>query len=233
MPKKLSSPSKFAVFDIDGTIFRSSLVVELTEELIEQGLFPKEAQSIFKKEYNFWLERKGTYDDYIAKIVEAYDKHIKGLAVKDLMETAERVMLFHKNRVYRYTRALVEQYRETYFLLAISHAPYQIVEPFCREWGFDKVYARLFEVDDNGLLTGEIEFKEFIDDKEKVLNHAIKKHNLTLKGSVAVGDSAPDARMLSMVENPVAFNPDATLYKIAKQEKWSVVVERKNMIYHI
>ena len=233
MRKKSSIPRKVAVFDIDGTIFRSSLVIELTEKLIEQGLFPQRARNIFNEEHNLWLERRGTYADYIGKIVEAYDKHVVGLRPEDIMEVAEMVMLFHKNRVYRHTRALVEKYRDTHFLLAISQAPYHIVEPFCREWGFRKVYARMFEVDDSGRLTGKIQFKEFIDDKEKVLTRAIEKEHLTLKGSIGVGDSAPDARMLSMVEKPIAFNPDAALYKIAKRRKWPIVVERKNMIYKI
>ncbi len=233
MPKKSSIPQKVAVFDIDGTIFRSSLVIELTEGLIDQGIFPKKARNIFSEQHNFWLERRGTYDDYIAKIVEASDEYIKGVRLKDVMEIAEGVMLLHKNRVYRYTRALVEKYRDTHFLLAISHSPYHVVEPFCREWGFRKVYARIFVVDEKGRFTGEIQSKDFIADKDKVLKRAIEKENLTLKGSVGVGDTAPDAKFLSMVDNPIAFNPDNALYKIAKREKWPIVVERKNVIYKI
>ena len=233
MPKKSSTLRKVAVFDIDGTIFRSSLVIELTEEFIKQGIFPKRAYDIFKEEHNFWLERKGTYDDYIAKVVKASDRYIKGVRVEDAMKVAEQVMVFHKNRVYRHTRALVEKYRDTHFLLAISHSPYHVVEPFCREWGFHKVYARIFVVDKKGRFTGEVQNTDFINDKDTVLKYAIEKEHLTLKGSLGVGDSAPDARMLSLVENPIAFNPDAALYKIAKRKKWSIVVERKNMIYHI
>jgi len=33
---------KLAIFDIDGTIFRSSLTIELLESLIEEGVFPLE-----------------------------------------------------------------------------------------------------------------------------------------------------------------------------------------------
>jgi len=224
---------KVAVFDIDGTIFRSSLTIEITEAFIEEGIFPAKASSIFKEEHNLWLERRGTYDDYIAKVVDAYIQHIKGVKLEDAIEVADMVMLFQKNRVYRYTRSLVEKYKNSHFLLAISHSPYHIVEPFCREWGFHKVYATMFDVDDAGYFTGEVAHWDLMQDKSKVLTRAIAKEHLTLRGSVGVGDSKPDAKMLRMVEHPIAFNPDSGLYKIAKRNKWPIVVERKDVIYKL
>lgn len=228
-----SLPKKVAVFDIDGTIFRSSLMIELLEEFIEQGVFPASARRIFEEEHRMWLERRGSYNDYTKKIIEAYLKHIKGVKLDDALEVANLVMLFHKNRVYRYTRDLVEKLKETHFLLAISHSPYHIVEPFCREWGFQKVYAFFYEVNDKGYFTGSIEDEELMHDKGKILARALEKEHLTLKGSVGVGDSETDIAFLKMVQKPIAFNPSSGLYKIAKRNKWDVVVERKDMIYHL
>jgi len=37
----MSSLRKIAVFDIDGTIFRSSLLIECVEAMISAGLFPE------------------------------------------------------------------------------------------------------------------------------------------------------------------------------------------------
>ena len=56
---------KLAVFDIDGTIFRSSLLIELVEKFIEEGLFPYQVQALFTEEYQRWLNRQGSYEDYI------------------------------------------------------------------------------------------------------------------------------------------------------------------------
>src|SRR3989344_2935157 len=58
---------RVAVFDIDGTIFRSSLLLELVERLIENGIFPKEARAQFATERDEWLDRKGDYETYIGK----------------------------------------------------------------------------------------------------------------------------------------------------------------------
>lgn len=39
--------------------------------------------------------------------------------------------------------------------------------------------------------------------------------------------------MLSIVERPIAFNPDKDLFNAAKHNGWKIVVERKNMIYKL
>ena len=225
--------SKLAVFDIDGTMFRSSLLIELVERMVDEGLFPQRVRSIYSEEYQKWLDRRGSYDDYIKKVVEAYIYHIKGVRLADAMAIADRLMIFHKNRVYTYTRDLVMKLKKTHYLLAISHSPYHIVEPFCREWGFQKVYAMMYEVDEDEVFTGGVEYEDFMKQKDKVLKRAIEKENLTLKGSVGVGDSESDISMLGMVSRPIVFNPNKELYRAAKRNRWEIVVERKDMIYKL
>ena len=229
----MRNKQKLAVFDIDGTIFRSSLLIELVERMVEEGLLSERVRSVYSEEYQKWLERRGSYDDYIGKVVLAYVKNIKGVRLCDAMKIAERMMLFHKNRVYTYTRDLVMKLKKTHYLLAISHSPYHIVEPFCREWGFQKVYAMMYEIDDNEVFTGVVEHEDFMKRKDKVLARAVAKENLTLKGSYGIGDSESDIPMLKMVSRPIAFNPNRKLYETAKRNRWEVVVERKDMIYKL
>jgi hypothetical protein len=47
-----------AVFDVDGTVFRSSLTIELVEGLIEAGVFPASARKEYAKEKQAWLNRR-------------------------------------------------------------------------------------------------------------------------------------------------------------------------------
>src|SRR3989339_447809 len=93
---------KLAVFDIDGTIFRSSLVVELVDALIQEGIFKAKVGKIYAKSYQRWLERKDSYDIYISDVVKAYLKNIKGIEYKKYSMVASKVINFHKNRVYKY-----------------------------------------------------------------------------------------------------------------------------------
>lgn len=221
------------MFDIDGTIFRSSLLIELVEKMVDEGLFPKKVESIYAEEYQRWLDRRGSYGDYINKVVIAYENNIGGIKLRDAMAIAERLMIFHKNRVYRYTRDLVLKLYRTHFLLAISHSPYHVVEPFCRKWGFQKVYAMIYEVDENEVFTGGVLHEDFMKQKGEVLKRAVLKEGLTLSGSIGVGDSESDMAMLKMVSRPIAFNPNSTLYRAAKRNRWEIVVERKDMIYRM
>ena len=69
---------KVAFFDIDGTVFRSSLFIELIEKLIEEEVFPKEAAGEYAKTYQSWLNREGTYEAYINAVIDTFYNHIKG-----------------------------------------------------------------------------------------------------------------------------------------------------------
>ena len=72
---------------------------------------------------------------------------------------------------------------------------------------------------------------DLISDKAKVLQRVIDKEGLTLEDSIAVGDSEGDITLMKMVQKPICFNPNARLYAQAKRHGWTVVVERKDVIY--
>lgn len=223
---------KVAVFDIDGTIFRSSLLIEILDALIQERIFPRRVTKEYAKSYANWLNRVGTYEDYILDIVNSFNHHIKNIHYSDYFKVAKRVSDFHKNRVYRYTRDLVQKLKNKgYFLLAISHSPKEVVHEFCHLMGFDKYYGLIYKVNDKGILTGKRD--AIIFNKATLLKRAIKINNLTLKDSVGVGDTESDIRVLRQVDNPICFNPNQRLYKYAKRRGWPVVVERKDVIYHL
>ena len=120
-----------------------------------------------------------------------------------------------------------------YFLLAISQSPKTILEGFCKNLGFDKVYGRIYELGPEDRFTGEIIDLHLIINKANIVHRAVEKENLTLKGSIGVGDTEVDVPFLELVETPICFNPNAALYKHAKRTGWKVVVERKDVIYEI
>jgi phosphoserine phosphatase len=97
---------RFAVFDIDGTIFRSSLLIELVEELIHAGVFPKSARHIYEGAHRKWLDRKGGYEKYILAVIRVFDRYIAGVRERDFVRVVDHVVAVHRNRVYRYTRDL-------------------------------------------------------------------------------------------------------------------------------
>lgn len=225
---------KVAIFDVDGTIFRSSLLIELVNILIERDIFPVAAREEFEKEYNAWLNRHGPYEDYIGHVVETFVKYIKGVDYHELENASQDVLARHEHRTYRYTRNLISKLKQDgYYLLLISHSPKLILEEFGRKHGFNKIYGIIYETDAGGKFTGGRVEYDLIMDKALILKRAVEKEGLTLDGSVGVGDTESDISFLSMVAKPICFNPNKTLYEHAQKNNWLVVVERKDVIYEI
>jgi HAD superfamily hydrolase (TIGR01490 family) len=226
-------PSKrVAVFDIDGTIYRSSFLRELLENLISFGIFPNQARAYYTHAYLNWLDRKGSYEVYLEGIIKAYKRYIRGVQQHTVWDAARHVMDFHEHRVYRFTRNLVRDLKKKdYYLLAISGSPLDIVDQFARNFGFDEVYGRMFEVDKEEKFTGKIPNQNIIDRKGVILKRAVEKQRLTLIGSIGVGDTESDIPFLKLVARPIAFNPNRELYDYAKKYNWEIVLERKDMLY--
>ncbi|MDP3996230.1 MAG: HAD-IB family phosphatase [bacterium] len=225
---------KVAIFDVDGTIFRSSLLIETVETLIEEGVFPPESRAVYEKEKIRWLERKGDYESYIMAVVEAFLKHIKGIHYADFKRAINLMILKHKDRTYKYTKNLIAKLkRQRYYLLAISQSPKAVLDPFCKRLGFDKVYGRIYEIGPTDRFTGKITDEHLIGNKANIVKRVVEKEGLTLSNSVGVGDTEGDISFLEMVARPICFNPNHILYKHAKRNGWKVVVERKDVVYEI
>jgi HAD superfamily hydrolase (TIGR01490 family) len=221
-----------AVFDVDGTIFRSSLTIELAEKLIEEGVFPRSARAVYTDAKEKWLDRQGDYEAYVTKVVEAFNKHLKGVPYGAVANAAGEVIEAKKDRVYRYPRDLIKNLKQRgFYLLAVSHSYKLIVDGFCYELGFDKTYGTLLELGPNDAFTGKEKDFHIIANKGAIVKRLLEKEDVTLDGSVGIGDTESDISFLEMVERPIAFNPNQRLLTYAKRMAWEVVVERKDVIY--
>ena len=54
-----------AIFDIDGTIFRDSLLLHHMEKCIAYDVFPISVEMELKPHKNAWQNRELDYDDYL------------------------------------------------------------------------------------------------------------------------------------------------------------------------
>ncbi len=230
---------KVAIFDVDGTIFRSSLLIELVEVMIERELFSSALRKKYEREQKVWqnregLSQQGDYEAYLNKVIEVFVQNIKGIGYGDFKDSVKVVMERHQARTYRYTRDLVKELKSKgYFMLAISQSPKGILDEFCKKYGFDKVYGRFYELGPSEQFTGKVIDEHLISNKANILKRAIEREGLTLRGSIGVGDTEGDISFLEMVEKPICFNPNSLLYRHAKRMGWEVVVERKDVIYRL
>ncbi len=226
---------RVAFFDVDGTVFRSSLLIELVEQFIAEGIFPASAKEMYEESERKWRNREGSYETYIDDVVRAFLSHLKGVHYGEFADIGRRIVAAKSKTVYRYTRDLIDELkRENYYLVAISQSPKTILDEFCREYGFDKVYGRVYEIGPQDRFTGVVVDEHLIKNKAAIVKRVFEKNSeLTREASIAVGDTEGDIPLLESVERPICFNPNQTLFSHAKRVGWEVVVERKDVIYRI
>lgn len=227
----MAAKQKVAAFDIDGTLFRSGLYREVAYELMKMGALPEKILQETTVKNREWRHRThgNAFEEFDMLVVDRIDHALPQLRIDDYEEAAQIVLEKRAENVYVYTRDLIKKLKsQGYFLVAISGSQLELVEPFATQYGFDAWVGQQWERGDE-FFTGNI--TKTHTGKDIILKDIVKRHNLTLKDSVAVGDSNGDVGMLQTVEHPIAFNPTAELYEKAVAAGWTIAIERKNMMY--
>lgn len=221
-----------AVFDIDGTIFRSNLLEELFHQLVRDEVFPSEVMQRVKELRTAWRTQRHSesHAAYIYHLVELYIRHIKGVRREAVEEAVSEIMSSANEKLYVYSREMIKRIQDSHFLVAISGSPGDLVTPFAHSLGFKVSRGSWFEVM-GGRYTG-VAIPGHLN-KDQVLREFIEEFSLTLKGSIGVGDTEIDISMLELVEQPIAFNPNKELLAHASMQGWRVVLEHKDVIYHL
>lgn len=225
---------KVAFFDIDGTVFRSSLLIELVKYLTRSGAFAASAYEEVKDSQEQWRDRKGTYGAYIETVVSIFPRYIKGVHYGVVADAAKEIAQKRQHRVYRYTRDLLKKLKEEgYFLVALSHSPKVVVDPFCVHYQFDKVYGHLYDIGAQDMFTGSVIDGDITANKANLVRRVFEKEPVIKEGSYGVGDTLSDVPFLELVDNPICFNPSKELYTHAERMGWQVIIERKDVIYEL
>lgn len=222
---------RFAVFDIDGTLFRSGLYREVAYELMKMGALPREVLNETTAKNREWRHRThgNAFEEFDMLVVDRVDQALPQLRIDDYEEAAQMVLEKRAENIYVYTRELIRDLKnQGYFLIAISGSQIELVEPFATKYGFDAYVGQQWERGDE-YFTGNV--VKTHTHKDVILKDLMKRYNLTIKGSIGVGDSNGDVGMLELVEHPIAFNPTHELYVKAIEQAWTIVIERKNMMY--
>lgn len=224
---------KLAVFDIDGTIFRKNLAFELIDQLVWMKIFKKEVRDELVRLYTKWLDHKGIYEEYRQALVKLYAENIKGCPQNEIIEASRLVVPFYQYRTYIFANKLIAKLRkEKYHIIAVSGSPIEVVKEYNKYLKFDEVFGSIYETDKDGVYTGQAIFEPTIH-KGHVVKQYAAENNLILRGSYGIGDTESDAKFLDIVDNPIAFNPNENLKKIAEKKGWRIVVEKKDVIYEI
>lgn len=220
---------KFAVFDIDGTIFHWQFFHELFDELIDANVVEQSVAQPVLDDRKKW--RQGTIDwnTYEQGLVHALNTAIIGIDKSLLENISERIVTTKGKVLYHYTRNLLKKLQdEGYFTIVISGSQQTLVERFAQTYNVDVALGLDYEFKDGKLASIK---QEIYGKKDALLKDVVAKHNLDWTDSYAVGDSLGDSLMLDLVTHPIAFNPDAKLLALAQEKGWKIVIERKSIAY--
>ena len=205
-----------AFFDIDGTLYRDSLMTEHFKKLIKyEAVDERYWINGVKETYINWDKRFEDYDNYLFDVSKAYVDAITGLDKKYIDFATEQVIKLKADRVYKYTRSVIEKHKKEGHLIIFIGSTY---------------------IMKNNKFTGEVIPMWDSDSKNKMIDELVNKYNINLDQSFAYGDTNGDYNMLRRVGNPVAMNPSHELLNKIKDskelsKKVTILIERKDVIY--
>lgn len=219
---------KVALFDFDGTLYPE----ETFDILIEKIKGHPEYKSIYKK---FIKNFAPIYIGYKMKLVpkmtmqnKALEKYIQAFKGKDQQEIEEFFHEIAESMAEDLRPDLVGRLRrlkeEDYYIVLVSGAFMPLLEGVFKSEHVDHIFGSVIHYD-NGMLDIKKRFNRLHSDmKVDILMDHFKacKVNVDWKNSVAFSDSYSDIKMLELVGNPVAVEPDEKLLKIATEKNWQI-----------
>lgn len=228
-----------AFFDIDGTIFRNSLMIEHFKKLIKYEVIDPSIWYKIKPIYDEWEKRYGDFDDYIDALGKVYVDVLKGVNKSYIEFIASQVINLNGDMVYKYSRDRIKWHHENgHKIFFISGSPDFLVSKMAEKYGATEYRGTTYFVDENNNFTGKIKKMWDSENKHNTITEFIQKYDIDLKSSYAYGDTAGDLSMLKIVGNPIAINPNRELLLKIKEnkelsKKVTIIVERKNVIYKL
>ena len=229
-----------AFFDIDGTLYRNSLMIQHFRKLIKYEVIdPYAWHSHVKHTYDDWEKRHGEFEDYLEELAEIYVDSLKGINKNHIEFIAHQVIDLNGEKVYKYARSRVNYHKKQgHRIFFISGSPDFLVCRMAKKYDVKDYRGTKYIVDENNNFTGEVVRMWDSDNKQKAINEFVKKYDVDLEKSYSYGDTNGDLSMLKIVGNPIAINPNKNLLTNIKNDeslskKATIIVERKDIIYKV
>ncbi|MGZ0080684.1 histidinol-phosphatase [Methylomonas sp. YC3] len=215
-----------AIFDLDNTLIADDSDFLWGQFLVDRGIVDKDQYEQANKKF---------YEDYkhgTLDIVEFLHFSLAPLAQHDAEQLhrwrAEFVETLIEPIMLEAAQALVEKHRAAGdTLLVITATNRFVTEPIVKLYGIDNLLATTPEFVD-GRYTGKFNGTPcFQQGKVVQLNDWLANSTETLAGSWFYSDSHNDLPLLSLVDQPVAVDPDEKLREVARQANWPIISLRK------
>jgi len=227
---KLEKWDKVVYCDIDWTIYRDSLFLDVVDFLIKDWFISKTKSQKYQTLKKQWKNREINYEDFLMyTVLEIYEKVLHKIPYNYLVNIAPKIIKNKGKRVFLYTlNKLRELQSQWYKIIFISGSPLVLVHAFAKKYWFD-IWLWSYSSKDNRWNLK----REFVLASNTAKMEVIEYINNLIKPShiISFGDTTWDFSMLANADIWYAVNPTAWLYsKIKDIENIIVVVERKDLV---
>jgi HAD superfamily hydrolase (TIGR01490 family) len=213
-----------AFFDLDKTLMQGSSAFQFGRAAYKAGQMSRR-QLASDAWANIRYRLRGVTDDASEALRLRIATQLSGVPVRSLERLAPDVLAGILPRVYPQMLQVAYEHqdvgRRVYIVTAASQ---ELAEMLAYVLRFDgAIGSHLSEVV-NGVYTGRVT-GEFVygEGKPRAIRALAEREGIALEDSYAYSDSASDMPMLRAVGHPVAVNPDAELWRVARDEGWEVL----------
>lgn len=211
-----------AIFDLDNTLLGTDSDHAWGEFIVEQGIVDgqrhQERNDQFFQDY---LDCKLDISVYLDFCLELLGQH----SDQQLQEWHAQFMLDKiEPFVLPKALALIDKHKQAGDTCMIITATNRFVTgPIARRFGIDILLATECERRDDRYSGRSTDIPCFREGKVTRLDRWLMENGQTLDGSYFYSDSRNDLPLLSLVDHPVAVDPDAELLAHAEQHGWPVI----------
>jgi putative phosphoserine phosphatase/1-acylglycerol-3-phosphate O-acyltransferase len=211
-----------AFFDLDGTLVAGFTVAAVTKDRLRRG---EVGAAEFARMMQLALEYRLGRQQF-ENIIEGAVQSAKGRLAEDVEEMGDRV--FEQSIVdliYPEMRELVQAHqRRGHTVVLSSSALTMQAAPVARYLGIDHLVCNRFVVDEQGILTGEIERPVvWGTTKATSVQRFAAEHHVDLSNSYFYADGDEDLALMHLVGHPRPVNPGPGLARVAGRRGWPVL----------
>lgn len=152
--------------------------------------------------------------------------YLKGESLRELDELGERLFVQHiESRVFPLMREVVAAHQARGHTVALCSSALTIhAEPVARALGITTLLCNRFQVDGDGLLTGDVERPVIWGAKKIDAAQRFSQNNgVDLQRSYFYADGDEDVALMSVIGHPRPVNPRSRLAAAAAANGWPVL----------
>jgi putative phosphoserine phosphatase / 1-acylglycerol-3-phosphate O-acyltransferase len=215
-------PQVGAFFDLDGTLVAGFTVAAVTRDrLLRREVGAAELLRMMQLAVEYRLGWN-QFDGVISGAVRS----ARGRLAEDVEEMGERVFRQSvADLIYPEMRELVRAHlRRGHTVVLSSSALTMQAEPVARYLGIEHVISNRFVVDEDGMLTGEIERPVvWGHSKATSVQRFAADNGIDLRSSYFYADGDEDIGLMYLVGNPRPVNPGPHMSRVAARRGWPVL----------